>query len=279
MHCGSPRNSTRPTGNFAQAWELWQAGDPSEPEILPEWRLHDLEASLRREQRRFPEALECLDRARTLCGGEPAAVGRILLKKEHVFDAMGDTQGALTALEEAAPYVEAAGDPHLLLRLRFNTADDLCTLQRFAEAADRLPAVRQMAIEQANELDLFRVVWLTAKVDAGQGRIREAIAGLEQVRNDFRAHKLPYEAALSSLDLAVLLLKERRAAEVKQLAVTMAWIFKAKGIAREALAALSVFCEAAKQEIATIELTKRVIDDVEKAQRSASPARRKERPR
>jgi tetratricopeptide (TPR) repeat protein len=265
---------------FARTWELWQAGDPSEPELLPEWRLHDLEASLRREQRRFPEALECIARGFPLCAGQPAAAGHILLKKEHVFDAMGDTQGALAALEEAAPFVEAAGDRDLLLRLRFNTADNYCTLARYNEAEERLPTIREMAIEQGKELDLIRVAWLTAKVDAGQGRMEEAIAGFEQVRQDFRFHKLPYEAALSSLDLAVLLLQAGRTAEVKALAVTMAWIFKAKGIRREALVALSLFCEAAEKERATVELAEKVIGEIEKARRSASPSKaRKERPR
>jgi tetratricopeptide (TPR) repeat protein len=227
---------------FARAWELWRAGDPAEPELLPEWRLHDLEASLRRAQRRFPEALACLDRALALCGGQPAAAGHVLLKKEHLFNTMGDTERALAVLREAAPFVEAVGDPHLLIRLRFNTVDDLCILERYAEAEAYLPAIREMAIEQARELDLIRVGWLTAKVDSGQGRKGEAIAGLEQVSRDFTARDLPYEAALSSLDLAVLLLEAERPAEVRNLALAMKWIFRAKKIDREALAAFRLFC-------------------------------------
>ncbi|HSS79087.1 MAG TPA: hypothetical protein VLV54_20365, partial [Thermoanaerobaculia bacterium] len=80
---------------------------------------------------------------------------------------------------------------------------------------------------------------------------------------------LPYEAALSSLDLAVIWLKAGRNAEVAQLAVGMKWIFEAKGIEREALAALRLFCEAAEREAATVELARRVIADLETARRSA----------
>jgi hypothetical protein len=47
----------------------------------------------------------------------------------------------------------------------------------------------------------------------------------------------------------------------------MAWIFKAKGMARKALAALALFCEAARQETATLELVQRVIAEIETAQR------------
>jgi len=245
---------------FAKVWELWPA-DPAEPELLPEWRLHDLEASLRRAQRRFPEALKCLEKAFATCGGEPAAAGHILLKKEHLFDAMGDTQGALAALEEAAPYVERSGDPRLLFALRFKTANNLCALKRFAEAEARLPAVRELA---QGKLHLTRVRWLSARIAAGQGRVEEAMAELEQVRQEFG--ELPYEAALASLDLAVLYLQEGRTAEVKELAVAMVGIFEAKGIAREALAALTLFCEAAKQETATVALVRQVIAEVERAQ-------------
>jgi hypothetical protein len=101
--------------------------------------------------------------------------------------------------------------------------------------------------------------------------VAAATAGLEQVIGDFTALALAYEAALAALDLAVLHLQAGRTTEVKELAGGMRWIFKAKGIAREGLAALSLFCAAARQETVTIELTKQVIAKIEKAQRSASP--------
>jgi transcriptional regulator with XRE-family HTH domain len=253
---------------FARAWELWRAGEPCEPELFPEWRLFDLEASLRRAQHRFADALECLDRALAASGTDPLVAGRLSIKKANVLEQWGDHAGALAVLEKATPTIEAAQDPHLLLRLRFNTAVNLVYLERFAEAAALLPETMELARTQDRKLDGTRVAWLVAKVDAGRGRVKEARAGLERVSQDFTTQELPYEAALASLDLAVLDLKEGRTAEVKRLAVAMNWIFEAKGIDREALAALALFCEAAKQEAATVELARRVIREVEKAQRS-----------
>lgn len=257
--------------SFARSWNLWRAGADSDPELLPEWLLLALEASLRREQHQFPQALKLLDRALVSCGGTATGVCPILLEKEHVLSQMGDVHGALTVLFEAAPFVEAMGDPRQLFAFRFNMADDLCGLERYDEAADLLPQLRELAAQQASELDLIRGVWLQAKVDAGQGREEEAVAGLEQVRGEFTARGLPYDAALSSLYLAVLWLKGGRTTKVRNLALAMGWIFKDKGIAREALAALTLFCEAAKRERATMDLARRVIADVEKARRSASP--------
>jgi hypothetical protein len=186
----------------------------------------------------------------------------------------GDSEGALAVSAEAAPLIEAIGDSDLLLRLRFNMAVDLCHLKRYAEAAALLPRVREMAVEQAKDLDLLRVGWLEARVEAGRGQTEEAIARLEQVRRDFAARELPYDAALASLDLAVLWLQAGRTAEVKTLAVAMGWIFKAKGIQGEALAALRLFCEAARREGATVELARKVIAQIEQARRSAPPPER-----
>jgi transcriptional regulator with XRE-family HTH domain len=256
-------------GAFARAWELWRAGDESDPELLPEWQVFDLEASLRRDQHRFAESLSLLDDAMAVSRQDPVATGRILLKKENVFSLTGDLRGALAVLAEAASFIEASGDRRQLFALRFNMADDLCHLERYEEGADILPLVRELAVEQGNELDLVRVVWLQAKVDAGQGREAEAVAGLEQVRREFTVRDLPYDAALSSLDLAVLWLKAGRTAELQKLALAMSWIFKAKGVDREALAALTLFCEAVKREHATVELARQVIAEVETVRRSA----------
>jgi len=255
---------------FARAWRLWEKGAGCE--LLPEGRLLDLEASLRRAERRFPLALELLDRARKASGEDPVAVSRILLKKDRVLNYMGDIEGSLAALKEAAPFVEASGNLDLLFALRFNLTEDLCGLERYGEVADLLPQVRELALERHNELDLIRVTWLAARVAAGQGRFEEAVAGLQLVRRDFLDHDLPYVAAVASLDLAVVWLRAGRTAEVRELAAEVEAVFRAKKISREALAALLLFCEAARQETATVELARRTIAEIEKARRSASPA-------
>jgi transcriptional regulator with XRE-family HTH domain len=251
----------------ARARDLWRAGSP----WFPEWRLLSLEASLRREQQRFAEALERLEEARACNAGDALAAGQILLKKEYVLLQMGDVEGALAALEEAAPLLEGTDEPRLLAVLCFNRADNLARLERCEEAARLLPEVQRLAAEQANGLDQTRVAWLTAKVKAGTGYKEEAIADLERVRDAFAADDLPYDAALADLDLAVLRLEAGRTAEVREQAENMAPIFVSKKIAREALAALKLFCDAAKQEAATVELVRRVIGEVEKARRAGPP--------
>jgi transcriptional regulator with XRE-family HTH domain len=252
---------------FRCAWKFWQAGVATEQDPLVEWRLLDLEASLRRAQHRFAEALDLLDRARLACGGGPVAVARIQLKKSNVHQQKGDLAAALAALEEAATAVEASGDPLLILNFKFNKSTILHLLGRFSEAEELVPAIRELAVELGNALGLNRVLWLDARLALVRGREEEALAALDEVQRVFTAHNLPCEAALSSLDLAVIWLERGRTAEVRELALGMAWIFQAKGITREALASLRLFCEAARQEAATVELARKVSTEIETLQR------------
>ncbi|HWN40853.1 MAG TPA: hypothetical protein VNW71_01465, partial [Thermoanaerobaculia bacterium] len=257
--------------SFVRAWQLWIAGADSD--LLPEWRLFSLEASLRREQHRFPEALERLDLAWGRSKGDRWAAAHILLQKEHVFQQMGDSEAALLVLDEAAPLIEGLEDLQLLFALRFNRTDNLLRLDHFKEAAALVPEVRAMAVEQGDALSLTRVLWLEAKTLAGQGRRSEATNRLDQVWDDFTQRRLPYDAALSALDLAALKLEARRPAEVREISFSLAWIFGSKKIHREALVALSLFCQAAKQEAATVELTRRTIAEIERVRRTAAPLR------
>lgn len=254
---------------FARAWNLRRAA-ATDSVLFPDWRLLLLEASLRRAQLRFPEALDRLDTARALSGGDRLVAGRILLQKSNVFEQMGDSEAALAALDEAAPLLVGCREPRLLAVLHFNRTDNLCRLERFKEAARSLPEVLRLAAEQANGLDLTRTAWLEAKVMAGLGAKDDATAQLLKVRDAFTAEELAYDAALVSLDLAILRLEAGYLAEVRELAEEMAWIFQSKKIHREALAALALFCEAAKREAATVALTRQVIADVEKARSLAS---------
>jgi hypothetical protein len=102
--------------------------------------------------------------------------------------------------------------------------------------------------------------------EAFRGRRRaEAIAALRQVRIDFASRGVPYDAALATLDLAVLLLEDGRAAEVRALAPEMAPIFASLDVHREALAALRLFWRAVEREQVTAELGRHLLRFLERA--------------
>ncbi len=249
---------------IGRAWKLWEAGAPGDPGLLnPAW-LPGLEAALRRAQRRFPEALKRIDEALELDKGE--LKGEILLTKANLHDALGDPEGSTAALYGAFSLIDPAREPRLAFGLRFNLIADLCQLARFEEAEPRLPELQALAERLGEELDLTRVVWLKGKIAGGLGRLFDAQAAFEQARRVFFRRKLPFDYALVSLELAVLLLELGRAKEVKVLAEEMLQIFRTQKVEREALAALRLFCDSAQQETATVELAKRVVKFLHRAQ-------------
>jgi transcriptional regulator with XRE-family HTH domain len=254
---------------FARAWELWSLASSQEQGPLAEWRLLDLEASLRRDQRRLSEALDLLDRALTRSQVGPS-VGRILLKKAFTLEQMSEHERAIETLTQASPLVDGTREPRLLFALRFNLVVNLRQLSRHQEAAALLPEVRTLAVRLGNQLDLVRVLWLEGRIDLGLGRKMEAARALERVRLEFTSRGLAYDVALATLELAGLHLEAGRTAKVKELARQMAPIFRSQGVHREALAALKLFFGAVEREAATSELARRVVEYLCRARRDPS---------
>ncbi|HSS51886.1 MAG TPA: helix-turn-helix transcriptional regulator [Thermoanaerobaculia bacterium] len=237
-----------------KALRLWHAGsDPDE--LLDPGRLLDLEASLRRGQRRFDEALALLE--------EALRVGRCreryLLKKGFTLEVMGDYERAVEVLLEAQPGVESSGDDRLKASLHQNLALSLTHLGRYREAAELGRDLRRRSVERGDEIWTIRGIWLDGRIAAGLGRREEALRLLAQARVEFDQRNMSYDVALALLEEAVLLLEEGRTAEVKVLAKELSKVFESKGVHREALGALRLFHEAAEQEAATAELARRVL--------------------
>ena len=239
---------------FEEAKRLWLSGsDPAS--LLDPGRLLDLEASLRRDQRRFGEALTLLDEAAAV-GAFPA---RILINKGFTLEVMGDYELAVETLLQAKPLVESQGDPRLLYMVRFNLAVNSCHLGLYGEAAGLVQQVREAAIARGDQNELTRVLWLEGRIAAGQGRISEARSLLDQARREFGRRAMIADAALTLLEEAVLLLADGQTAAVKALAGELAGVLESKGVHREAMAALRLFQEAAERETATTELARRVL--------------------
>ena len=246
---------------FATAWRLWEAGSPGPGGRLVEWRLLDLEASLRRARRQFPAALEQLERALHLAPVE--AHGRILLKRSFTLEQAGEISAAIAALREAIPLITSSEEPRHSWIVRINLLVLLCHLDRFEDAERELPALVELTEALGNSLDRLRVRWLSARVAAGLGRRHEAVALFEELLAQFTGRHNPYNAALVSLELAALHLEEGKTAEVQTLTKQLVCIFGAQGIHREAVGALMLFCDAARNDAATVELARSTLRKLE----------------
>ncbi|HSS77217.1 MAG TPA: hypothetical protein VLV54_10785 [Thermoanaerobaculia bacterium] len=240
--------------DFAAAKNLWLSGaDPLG--LLDPGRMLDLEASLLRAQRHFDEAVVLLD--------EAIGVGhnseRALIKKGYTLEVMGDYERAIETLVRAKPLVERVGDPRLSYMLSFNLAVSYTHVGRYAEAAELAQGVGDLALAQGDEIEIFRVVWLRGRIQAGLGRREEARKLLAQARQKFDQKNMSYDVALALLEETILLLEEGQVAEVKLLAKELTKVFESKGVHREALEALRLFTEAADRETITSELAGRLL--------------------
>jgi tetratricopeptide (TPR) repeat protein len=240
---------------FFTACRLWEAGrDPDG--ILDPGRLFDLEASLRRAQRRFAESLALLEKA--------AAVTRrpehVTLQKAFTLEVMGDYTQAIAVLLEVAPRVENHPERRLKTIQRFNLCAALTRAGRHQEAARLLPSIRRLAVELRDDLDLVRSRWLEGRVAAGLGRTGRALRALEEARLAFAKRGMDYDVCLALMETAALRMDLGDHAEVQRLAGELAPVFERKGVHEEALKALRLFKEAVERQTATPELVRGLLD-------------------
>jgi hypothetical protein len=125
-----------------------------------------------------------------------------------------------------------------------------------------------VAARLGNDLDRVRLLWIEGRIFAGTGRPEEAVAALRQVRREFLDRGSAYDAALVTLELAIVLLEQgRQNGEVLELADEVAGVCKAQGVARETLAAIEAFLEAAEREAVTAKLVRQVLERVRRVGR------------
>ncbi|HBL26550.1 MAG TPA: hypothetical protein DD490_06925 [Acidobacteria bacterium] len=164
--------------DFERALVAWLKASPEVRQLLGAWRVKDLECALRRDQRRFPEALESNQEARDLAPAEE--VPRNLVNRAVVFEHMGDNEQAVAVLREA----QALGgcDAELAWAIEFNLAANLAQLGNYSEAAAALPKLQLLAAAIRKALHQVRLGWLTARCEAGLGQVVRARAGFDQAR-------------------------------------------------------------------------------------------------
>jgi tetratricopeptide (TPR) repeat protein len=213
-----------------------------------------LKSSLLRAQRRLGEAMALVEQALALYQEQNDAegVGDAFLKKAKILEEQGDISGAIEALRRSI----GLAVPHSRRDryARHNLVLCLAQAGRYEEADRLLAEIRETFARGGQPLDLLRLHWAEGKVALGMGRLPEAEAAFREVQEDFLARSMGYDAALVSLDLAVLLARERRTGDLKRLASEMLQVFESRDVHREAVAALILFRNACEEERLSVEL-------------------------
>ncbi|MFL6199480.1 MAG: helix-turn-helix domain-containing protein [Thermoanaerobaculia bacterium] len=240
---------------FAEANPLWSSpgAAAADPGVLDPGRILDLEASLRKDQRQLPKALELLERALPIS----RVPGRILVSKSIVLSLMGFYEEAIATLRRAASLF---GDrkPGDVASIDYNIGVNLCHLHRFEEAASLADSAFKIAVASKNRIRILRGSWLRARVLDGQGNREASVSIYWNLVYEFKKRGMTHDLALVTLELAALLLSLGQIRECRSLTIGLPSYFEAKKIYPEALAALKVFSDSVHLETATEALARQV---------------------
>jgi len=228
----------------------------------------DLQASLRRSQRRFEDALRLLRRAVTIFRrtGHFHRAGRSLVNMDLIHCYAGHPEQGIPLLYEAIKLIDVDLDPRLRLCAQHNLIQDLAETGRCFEAQKLYRETCALYREFPEAWAQNRRKWVKAKISLGQEKTAQAERLFLLARDGFIAEGISYDTALVSLELAVLYARQGRTADLKRLAEEMLPVFSSLQIHREALVALCFLRKALDAEQASLELVSRVANFLRRAE-------------
>lgn len=253
-------NQDNPSAEAAFARTEPYLSSPGRIGLIDKARVLDLLASLRKEQRRFAEAAQLLDRVGSIYRrlGQWHLLGRTLHQKAVVVGEAGDSETEINLLRRALDLLDPQEDPRIFLAARHNLIIALNDGGRSREAFALLFHTRPLYLKMGDRMNLLRLRWLEGAVARGLQRIEQAEAAFREVRDAFLDLGLPYDSSMAALDLASIYILQGKNDEVCQIAEETIGIFQANDYHREAIMALMVFLSAARQQQAGVELVQRV---------------------
>jgi tetratricopeptide (TPR) repeat protein len=268
-------NARRVLGELRSADDVFRCSEAFLAEGTGDPRLRaeilDLESSLRRAQRKLKQALHLLKEALAIYRAEEDqhGVGKVLLKLAKVHQEMGDLDASIKLLKKHSSEIKATADPDLIAYSQFNLLTCLVDAKRYEEAEQLLPEVEQLFSAREQPLNFVRLGWAKANIAFGLNRIPEAEAGFLDVQQAFLERGMAYDAALVSLDLALVYLRESKLSDLKKLAGDLVVLFESRDVHREALGALYLFQKACEEE----RITEMAVSQLAEALRRGQPAR------
>lgn len=222
-------------------------------DILTEAQVLGFRASLWNSLGRFAEANRLLDRVLGLYreAGDRHQEGRTLILKGMILGDSGSFQEAIRLLRRGLASIDPGAEPCLLLAARHNLILFLNDGGNHQEALEALEQSRHLYQELGSPLHQVRLRWLEGRIALGLGRLDDSEGALRLARDAFLGQGICFDAALVSLDLAMVHFRKGDAAEVKRLAAEIIPVLQNCRVQPETIAALLLFREAAESEQVT----------------------------
>ena len=235
-----------------------------DPRLLA--RLLDLTASLRTDQRMFEEAAQLLDWVYRIYWalGESHEAGRSLISKSNTALYALDLEEATRLLGQGLSLIDVDREPGLVLVAVHNLLLHLIETDEIQQADRLLRQSRELHAAYGGKMERLKLRWLDGRIAFKLGEQIRAEEAFSEVRAGFEEFGLLYDMALVSLELAEVWLEQGRTPEIRTLLDETVAIFQARGIRREAIAALLMLREAVERERATAVLLHTVASELQR---------------
>jgi tetratricopeptide (TPR) repeat protein len=243
---------------FGTAFAFFQGGNQ---EARLKARLHDLYASYLGARRKFDLVFASLDVAHAayLELGDPHLAGKALATKAMYLHYSGQPEAAVVVNQQAMSLLGQTPDKELLLFSLHNHV-------RFLVACGHLDEARSMLSQHLGDLQRLkgriyqiRLLWIQAQISASLGEWQAAEEGLRSVRERFGQEEMGFHAALASLELALVWMRQGRYEETERMVLEVCDVFLALRVQREAFGAIVILKEAFERRMATLGLLEEVI--------------------
>lgn len=242
---------------LGQARRYFELGSRNE---LLEVRLLELEASVDADLRRFQAAFMRMTRVHNYHRqrGDSHLSGRALLKSGLYTGYSGNSEKALRLLTESLELLDGERDPSLVYAARHNQITFLIDLGEFREAEKRLFRLRPFQHHAGGRIALLHTRWEEGRIDAGLGRFARAEKAFREISESALELNRAYDSALASLDLAAVLLAQRKPREATEVVNAASKIFIALRVDREAFVTVIMLRTACEMQLATQAMVERV---------------------
>jgi tetratricopeptide (TPR) repeat protein len=227
-------------------------------------------SSLRNSQGRYMEAAALLDPAIRIYreAKDRHREGRTIIKKASSLSYAGKNAHAIRLVRQGLAKIDIFEEPRLLVSARHNLIGYLNDLGRHEEALRALAETRGLYLQLGERSILVRLRWLEGKILRDLGRADEAETAFREVRDEMIGLSLGLDAALVSLELAMILLERGDTGELKRLAAEMIPVFESRDDHQKALAAFLLFQKAAEAEQVTLGLLPEMVTSLEQTRRA-----------
>jgi tetratricopeptide (TPR) repeat protein len=257
---------------FGRAYGLFHQGT-GDPYLRA--RLLDMESSLLGTGRQFALALE---RLTTVSGlyrdlGETHLAGRALITRGLYASYSGNLEQAVVSTETGLAEIDCQRDPVLFMTATHNQLLFLVDLERYYEAKRALFEARQNLIYR-ERITALRLRGIEGRIFYGLRELLSAEIAFREVKAGMDGADMGFHAALTSLDLAAVLLRQGRTAEAEEEVIAAREIFLAVDVYLEYLGSIIFLQECFRQGKITAEMIEETVAHLRRQQVEALGRRR-----